>query len=168
MRFPGIGFRKSKGLWEITEKRRRRLLNTKISTNRRRASMRPVCGSFRRARSPGSNWIQAPLSNAMAPNGNCFPSWRSGLIFYADSVGQKCIVNRISDFEREHGPRWKIAPLLHKLVLTHGSYREWDKSVPFERPRAHASSLPGLASTRSGPPGASVCLPVWSHCKSNC
>src|SRR5580704_5796373 len=89
MRFPGIGFRKSKDLWEIAEKRRTRSLNTKISTSRRQASMRPVCSSFHRARSPGSNWIQAPHSNAMVPNGYGFPSSRSGLIVYADSVGLK-------------------------------------------------------------------------------
>lgn len=58
-------------------------------------------------------------------------------MFYADSVGLKSIVNPISDFEREHGPRWKVAPLLHKLALTNGSFREWDKSVLCKRPRAH-------------------------------
>jgi 3-hydroxyacyl-CoA dehydrogenase len=60
-------------------------------------------------------------------NGYGFPAWRGGPMFYADSVGLKNIVNRISDFEREHGPRWKVAPLLQKLALSNGSFREWDK-----------------------------------------
>ena len=60
-------------------------------------------------------------------NGYGFPSWRGGPMFYADSVGLKRIVSRISDFEREHGPRWKVAPLLHKLAADNSSFREWDK-----------------------------------------
>ena len=60
-------------------------------------------------------------------NGYGFPSWRGGPMFYADSVGLKRIVSRISDFEREHGPRWKVAPLLHKLAAANSSFREWDK-----------------------------------------
>ena len=60
-------------------------------------------------------------------NGYGFPAWRGGPMFYADSVGLKNIVNRISDFEREHGPRWNVAPLLQKLALSNGSLREWDK-----------------------------------------
>jgi 3-hydroxyacyl-CoA dehydrogenase len=60
-------------------------------------------------------------------NGYGFPAWRGGPMFYADSVGLKNIVNRISDFEREQGPRWKVAPLLHKLAVTNSSFREWDQ-----------------------------------------
>lgn len=60
-------------------------------------------------------------------NGYGFPAWRGGPMFHADSVGLKRIVNRISDFEREHGPRWKVAPLLQKLAATNSSFREWDK-----------------------------------------
>jgi 3-hydroxyacyl-CoA dehydrogenase len=60
-------------------------------------------------------------------NGYGFPAWRGGPMFYADSVGLKNIVKRILDFEREHGPRWKVAPLLHKLAQTNGTFREWDK-----------------------------------------
>jgi 3-hydroxyacyl-CoA dehydrogenase len=63
-------------------------------------------------------------------NGYGFPAWRGGPMFYADSVGLKTIVNRISDFEHEHGPRWKVAPLLHKLAVTSSSFREWDKGRP--------------------------------------
>lgn len=60
-------------------------------------------------------------------NGYGFPAWRGGPMFYADSIGLNKIVKRIAEFEREHGPRWKVAPLLYKLAQTNGTFREFDK-----------------------------------------
>jgi 3-hydroxyacyl-CoA dehydrogenase len=71
--------------------------------------------------------VRASDINVIYINGYGFPAWRGGPMFYADLVGLKQIVSRISDFEREHGPRWKVAPLLYKLAVTDSSFREWDK-----------------------------------------
>ncbi|MGA8029782.1 MAG: 3-hydroxyacyl-CoA dehydrogenase NAD-binding domain-containing protein [Bryobacteraceae bacterium] len=46
-----------------------------------------------------------------------FPSWRGGPMFYADTVGLKNILDRIEEFEKQHGPElWSPAPLLRRLA----------------------------------------------------
>ena len=60
-------------------------------------------------------------------NGYGFPAWRGGPMFYADSVGLKRIVERISEFEGELGPRWKLSALLADLAKAGKSFRAFDK-----------------------------------------
>jgi len=59
-------------------------------------------------------------------NGYGFPGWRGGPMFYADSVGLKRIVERISRFEQECRDRWKVSPLLRKLANAGKTFRSFD------------------------------------------
>jgi len=60
-------------------------------------------------------------------NGYGFPGWRGGPMFYADSVGLKHIVERISSFEEEFGERWNVSPLLRKLAEAGKTFRSFDQ-----------------------------------------
>lgn len=59
-------------------------------------------------------------------NGYGFPTWRGGPMFYADTVGLPHIMERITEFEREHGARWAPANLLRKLASANKTFREYD------------------------------------------
>jgi len=59
-------------------------------------------------------------------NGYGFPAWRGGPMFYADTVGTKKILERVLDFHREHGDRWKPASLLLRLAETGKTFGEHD------------------------------------------
>jgi 3-hydroxyacyl-CoA dehydrogenase len=60
-------------------------------------------------------------------NGYGFPAWRGGPMFYADSVGLRHIVERISSFEKEFGPRWNASPLLQQLAEAGKTFRSFDQ-----------------------------------------
>ena len=60
-------------------------------------------------------------------NGYGFPAWRGGPMFYADTIGLPRICERIREFERQMGDRWKPAPLLLRLAEEKKSFREYDK-----------------------------------------
>jgi 3-hydroxyacyl-CoA dehydrogenase len=45
-----------------------------------------------------------------------FPNYRGGPMFYADTVGLGTILQRVREFEAQHGSRWKPAELLIKLA----------------------------------------------------
>jgi 3-hydroxyacyl-CoA dehydrogenase len=57
-----------------------------------------------------------------------FPSYRGGPMFYADSVGLKQVYDRVAAFHKEHGERWKPAPLLERLAREGSTFRAWDQS----------------------------------------
>ncbi|HXY00687.1 MAG TPA: 3-hydroxyacyl-CoA dehydrogenase NAD-binding domain-containing protein [Candidatus Limnocylindrales bacterium] len=59
-------------------------------------------------------------------NGYGFPSWRGGPMFYADTVGLTRILDRIQQFQREHGSRWTPANLLRNLAEANRTFREYD------------------------------------------
>jgi 3-hydroxyacyl-CoA dehydrogenase len=59
-------------------------------------------------------------------NGYGFPAWRGGPMFYADRVGLDRILARVEEFHREHGDRWKPAPLLERLARSGGTFRSLD------------------------------------------
>jgi len=61
-------------------------------------------------------------------NGYGFPAWRGGPMFYADAVGLRQVVERISAFELELGARWKVSPLLHELAQAGKTFRDFDKA----------------------------------------
>lgn len=60
-------------------------------------------------------------------NGYGFPSWRGGPMFYASLAGLGNVLDRIREFEREHGARWRPAPLLVRLAGEGRTFRDYDK-----------------------------------------
>jgi 3-hydroxyacyl-CoA dehydrogenase len=61
-------------------------------------------------------------------NGYGFPAWRGGPMFYADRVGLRKVLDRVSTFHRELGVRWSPAPLLQRLAQDGSTFRTWDKA----------------------------------------
>jgi 3-hydroxyacyl-CoA dehydrogenase len=57
-----------------------------------------------------------------------FPAWRGGPMFYADTAGLTRVLQRIEEFEREHGSDlWSPAPLLKRLASEGQSFAEFKK-----------------------------------------
>jgi 3-hydroxyacyl-CoA dehydrogenase len=61
-------------------------------------------------------------------NGYGFPGWRGGPLFYADRRGLGEVLARIREFHREHGERWRPAPLLVELAERGGTFRDGDRA----------------------------------------
>jgi 3-hydroxyacyl-CoA dehydrogenase len=61
-------------------------------------------------------------------NGYGFPGWRGGPMFYADRVGLAAVLARINTFHRDHGERWRPAPLLLQLAQAGRTFRERDRA----------------------------------------
>jgi 3-hydroxyacyl-CoA dehydrogenase len=59
-------------------------------------------------------------------NGYGFPAWRGGPMFYADRVGLPAVLERITAFYRDHGERWRPAPLLVELARAGRTFRDRD------------------------------------------
>ena len=55
-----------------------------------------------------------------------FPAARGGPMWYADAVGPKKVLDRVREFEKQHGPRWSPAPLLAKLAAEGKTFAQWD------------------------------------------
>ena len=49
-------------------------------------------------------------------NGYGFPAWRGGPMWQAENMGLATVAAKIRGYERQFGPRWKIAPLLDRLT----------------------------------------------------
>ena len=60
-------------------------------------------------------------------NGYGFPAWRGGPMFYAGLVGLDKVLERVTDFQREHGARWTPAPLLVQLAREGRTFRDFDR-----------------------------------------
>ena len=60
-------------------------------------------------------------------NGYGFPAWRGGPMFYASTVGLAKVYERICEFEKEMGTRWRPAGLLKRLAEEGKSFREFDE-----------------------------------------
>ncbi len=58
-----------------------------------------------------------------------FPAWRGGPMNYADSLGLDHVLAVISKLHKEHGERWKPAPLLKKLAKSGGKFRDDSASI---------------------------------------
>ena len=57
-----------------------------------------------------------------------FPAWRGGPMFYADTVGLGEVLDRIRDFELQHGSAlWAPAPLLTQLAESGGKFSDWTR-----------------------------------------
>jgi 3-hydroxyacyl-CoA dehydrogenase len=55
-----------------------------------------------------------------------FPTYRGGPMFCADQIGLTKILDRITVFHRELGPRWAPAPLLARLAKQGSTFRDFD------------------------------------------
>ena len=54
-----------------------------------------------------------------------FPVWRGGPMFYADTVGLPQVLQRIEEFQAEHGSElWTAAPLLRRLAESGKTFTE--------------------------------------------
>jgi 3-hydroxyacyl-CoA dehydrogenase len=53
-----------------------------------------------------------------------FPRYRGGLMFWADTVGSKAILDQINDWHERYGERWKPSDLLREIGSSGGSLRE--------------------------------------------
>ena len=60
-------------------------------------------------------------------NGYGFPAYRGGPMWYADTVGLKTVLARISEFHREHGEIWQPAPLLARLADQGKTFAQFGK-----------------------------------------
>jgi 3-hydroxyacyl-CoA dehydrogenase len=56
-----------------------------------------------------------------------FPAYRGGPMWYADTVGLKNVLARISEFHRQHGEIWRPAPLLVRLADQGKSFTHFGK-----------------------------------------
>ena len=60
-------------------------------------------------------------------NGYGFPAWRGGPMCYADSVGLRHVLGRITEFEKRHGPElWSPAPLLQRMAEAGQTFESFD------------------------------------------
>jgi 3-hydroxyacyl-CoA dehydrogenase len=60
-------------------------------------------------------------------HGYGFPAYRGGPMWYADTVGLEKVYQRICEFERQHGPWWRPAPLLKALVDNKQTFADLDR-----------------------------------------
>jgi 3-hydroxyacyl-CoA dehydrogenase len=61
-------------------------------------------------------------------NGYGFPVHRGGPMWYADTAGLQRVVERISEFHRQHGELWEPAPLLTRLAQEGSTFAEFHPS----------------------------------------
>jgi 3-hydroxyacyl-CoA dehydrogenase len=61
-------------------------------------------------------------------NGYGFPAYRGGPMWYADTVGLAKVLDRICQFERQHGGWWTPAPLLKELADKSQTFAEYDQA----------------------------------------
>ena len=60
-------------------------------------------------------------------NGYGFPAQRGGPMWYADTVGLKKVVERVSELHRQHGETWRPAPLLKRLAEQGKTFAQFGK-----------------------------------------
>jgi 3-hydroxyacyl-CoA dehydrogenase len=53
-----------------------------------------------------------------------FPRYRGGLMFWADTVGSKAILDQVNEWHERYGARWKPSNLLREVAAAGGSLRE--------------------------------------------
>jgi 3-hydroxyacyl-CoA dehydrogenase len=57
-----------------------------------------------------------------------FPPHRGGPMWYADTVGLPTVLERVRQFEREHGAAWKPAGLLERLAADGKAFVDYDRN----------------------------------------
>jgi 3-hydroxyacyl-CoA dehydrogenase len=60
-------------------------------------------------------------------NGYGFPAYRGGPMWYADTVGLAKVLERILQFEKQHGDEWKPSALLLRLAGVGSTFAEFDR-----------------------------------------
>lgn len=60
-----------------------------------------------------------------------FPAMRGGLLYYADQIGTRAVLDRIRHYHDIHGVWWKPSPYLERLAQNNGSF--FDPLVQSER-----------------------------------
>jgi 3-hydroxyacyl-CoA dehydrogenase len=60
-------------------------------------------------------------------HGYGFPAYRGGPMWYADTVGLAKVLERIRDFERQHGRVWAPAGLLQRLADSGKTFADFDR-----------------------------------------
>ena len=56
-----------------------------------------------------------------------FPAWRGGPMFYADTIGLKSVLDRIEQFQKQHGSDlWSPGPLLRRLAESGETFARFD------------------------------------------
>ena len=48
------------------------------------------------------------------------PRYRGGLMFWADTVGSKAILDQINEWHERYGARWKPSNLLSEIAASNG------------------------------------------------
>lgn len=72
--------------------------------------------------------LRASDCDTMYLNGYGFPAWRGGPMWQVDNViGMKEAAEKIKAYEGKYGARWKIAPLIERLVAEGGTFAGLDK-----------------------------------------
>jgi 3-hydroxyacyl-CoA dehydrogenase len=64
-------------------------------------------------------------------NGYGFPAYRGGPMWYAGTVGQKKIYDRVCAFEQQHGKLWTPAALLKRLAEAGKTFADFDGEKGF-------------------------------------
>jgi 3-hydroxyacyl-CoA dehydrogenase len=54
--------------------------------------------------------------------GTGFPPYRGGILRYADKWGLKNVYNKLVDFEKQYGPRFKPADLIKEMTETGNTF----------------------------------------------
>ena len=60
-------------------------------------------------------------------NGYGFPAHRGGPMWYADTVGLARVLERIRQFEKQHGDAWKPSALLQRLAEAGQTFADFDR-----------------------------------------
>jgi 3-hydroxyacyl-CoA dehydrogenase len=63
-------------------------------------------------------------------SGYGFPAHRGGPMWHADTVGLPRVLERVRQFQRAHGDRWRPAPLLERLAAEGRTFASLDEAVP--------------------------------------
>ncbi|HET7157693.1 MAG TPA: 3-hydroxyacyl-CoA dehydrogenase family protein, partial [Burkholderiales bacterium] len=53
-----------------------------------------------------------------------FPRYRGGLMFWADTVGSRAILDQVNEWHERYGERWKPSKLLREIAASGGLLRE--------------------------------------------
>ena len=60
-------------------------------------------------------------------NGYGFPAHRGGPMWYADTVGLTKVLERIRQFEKQHGNAWTPSKLLERLAEAGRTFADFDR-----------------------------------------
>ena len=62
-------------------------------------------------------------------NGYGFPAWRGGPMWQIEEQGLAKVAERIRGYEKAHGKRWALAPLIARLAASGGKFADAAKGA---------------------------------------